>query len=67
LVIWSSLYVGYVSLLAGFYESSDYIDGTGTNARLLATEALAVDINRNIYTGDGGGYIRKVTTAGKKF
>jgi len=55
---------GTVSTLAGTAGVSSGTDGAGPLARFVDPFGMAMDSAGNIYVGDGGGAIRKVTPAG---
>jgi sugar lactone lactonase YvrE len=56
---------GVVSTLAGSTGVSGFADGTGTAARFIQPQNLAVDAQGNVYVADGKGYrVRKITPAG---
>ena len=56
---------GMVTTLAGLAYQSGSIDGTGSAARFLAPEGMAVDMNGNVYVADSANSaIRKITAAG---
>ena len=50
--------------LSNGMSASDYVDDTGPNARFDGNgrNSLAIDSNNNLYVGERGKRIRKVTT-----
>jgi sugar lactone lactonase YvrE len=56
---------GVVTTVAGSPGSSGSADGTGSDARFLSTDGIAVDGTGNIYVTDKGFHtIRKITSSG---
>jgi hypothetical protein len=57
---------GPTSQLSNGMSASGYVDGTGPNARFewnsSVSVSLAIDSNNNLYVGERGKRIRKVTT-----
>jgi sugar lactone lactonase YvrE len=55
---------GAMTILAGSEESSQIVDGQGSDARFVGLEAITIDASGNLYVLEGNGAIRKVTPAG---
>jgi hypothetical protein len=56
---------GVVSTLAGRWDFTGLVDGTGTDARFSAAYGIAVDTAGNAYVTEvNAGWVRKVTPAG---
>lgn len=53
------------SIMAGIVTGGPYSDGTGTNAKFISPQGLAVDAYGNVYVGDAThNMIRKITSTG---